>query len=946
MIPLLLALIFFVHFAVVGRATFALLGLRFGHVRTWLLAPTLGLAVTGLIVMVPNQAGVPMAAYVRPLIAVILLGALGVLGWRRLVPPQGLGPFVLLAAAALLLGGWPALVHGLSWVSYGNDDMTNYCLGAERFLTHGFYDIPTLHDLDGGDYAQYFWMMHVVGMIRFGSEHMVALAAGTTGLGTVQVFMPVILAFSLTQLWAFMGLAFSRPASRIPALLAGILLVVAPLWYFGTMYQLIAQVSGLALLAVILVLTARTRFPRGFAARLRFTTGCALLIAGLSIFYPEVIPFLVLGWGLFLIIRLLLLRHWIKGLVPVIGLAAVLVLLLLRHNVISTAITLFAQAQEGMDPNSKVERVSLFPYFLTPTGPAYLFGFDVIVATYAGLQASLGLLGGFVAGLMALWAGWRGLRERAVSAALLAVMLLIGIRLFLSGNGFGLFKLCMFALPFLCIELARLGESPRGRRWWLAAYVLLLIAWLPGVWRYTNAARSGGTASGVRELFDASASRGLLPENPPALWAITTASPVNKLLMLDRPGVGALFLSQIVNASILGRAENPYADWIWHLLPGQGDAATARRVYDYIQNQVYRHEKIHGLSFWSRAATESLTPDPATAIVTSSAELRSFNKLGPQTYPASPGLFSHTTLGQLANHLVFIQSDEGQHYYLGAAGQISVYKPQPDIYLPTDYFFVVGRHLLFRVLNPTATGRLRFSLTSSILGAGRTQLPEQATVSNGSAPSHNLGLVGAGSANVFSPPLQLTELHNVPYLALDLARPPMWIGLPNSGLQGIYNRTLSVDTRLGIGYCRDISLVSEADYAARPQLREVRRFPADLVGPAAVEYSGLYEDGWVSDHAFAVLGPVNPGDQITVRAMLPLIPGTAPTSMQVELLADGVSLLTQKVAPGHFTLEAPLPQAGPQVKIALRFDRTEILPAPDNRPVTVLLESLTIIPSP
>jgi len=945
MIPLLLALIFFVHFAVVGRATFALLGLRFGHVRTWLLAPTLGLAVTGLIIMVPNQAGVPMAAYARPLIIIVTLGALGVLVRCRLVPPKGLGSFGLLAAGALLLGGWPALVHGLNWVSYGNDDMTNYCLGAERFLRHGFYDIPTLQDLAGGDYAQYFWMMHVVGMIRFGSEHMVALAAGATGLGTVQVFMPVILAFSLTQLWAILGLALTRPARRRTTLLTGILLMIAPLWYFGTMYQLIAQVCGLALLATLLTLTARTRFPRGFATRLRFATGCALLIAGLCIFYPEVIPFFVLGWGLFLILRLLQLRHWIKGLVPVLSLTAVVVGLLLRHNIVSTTITLLSQTQEGMDVRYTAERISLFPYFLTPTGPAYLFGFDVIVAAYEGLPAALGLLGGFAAGLVALWAAGRGLAGRTPPGALLAIMLLIGAQLFSTNNGFGLFKLCMFALPFLLIEIARLGNTPRGRQIWVAVFCVLLVTWLPGVWRYTEAAQPG-SASGVRELFDASISRGLLPEHPTTVWAVTTASPVNKLLMLEQPAGAPAFISQLINATILGRAENPYADWIWHLLPGKGDFAAARRVVGFVKNQVYPQERIHGLSFWRRTGTEESAPDPATAIVTSSAELRSFNKLNAPAYPATPGLFTHTTLGQLANHLAFIQSTAGQHYYLGATGHIAVYKPQPDIYLPHEYFFVVGRHLLFRVLNPTTTVRLRFSLTSSILGAGRTQLPEQATVSNGAASPLNLGLVGAGSANVFSPPLQLTELHGVPYLALDLGRPPLHIGLPHPGLQGIYNRTITTDSRLGLGYCRDLSLVSEADYAAQPRPRTLSRFPADLFGPAAVEYSGLYEDGWVSDHAFAVLGPVNPHDKITVQAMLPLIPGPKPAAMHVELLADGVSLLAQEVTPGHFTLEAPLPSAGRQVKIELRFDRTETLPAPDNRPVTVLLEALKITSAP
>jgi hypothetical protein len=44
-------------------------------------------------------------------------------------------------------------------------------------------------------------------------------------------------------------------------------------------------------------------------------------------------------------------------------------------------------------------------------------------------------------------------------------------------------------------------------------------------------------------------------------------------------------------------------------------------------------------------------------------------------------------------------------------------------------------------------------------------------------------------------------------------------------------------------------------------------------------------------------------------------------------------------------LEAPLGRTAPQVKIELHFDYDEALPAPDYRPVTVLLESIKIMPS-
>jgi hypothetical protein len=912
--------------------------LKVGHTRSWLLAPVFGLAALGLLVMVLNQAGLPVVAFARSLFVVTSLVGVAVLVWKKPRSPVGLGWFSGILLGALLLSGWPLLIHGWSWVGYGNDDMTNYCLGAERFLRHGFYAIPTPADLEGGDYSQLYWMLHVAGQIRFGSEHLVAYASGLTGLKPIAVFMPVLLAFALTQLAAIMGLAFVAARGRRFAAVAGIFLAVAPLWQGGTMYQLIAQVAGLGLLAASLVLVARTRFPRSLGGRLRLAAASGILFAALGIYYPEVLPFLVLGWALYMVVQLWRRKHWFPGLLPTAACAVLFTLLLLRHNTLSTVFTLLGQAQDGMNATGTAARVSLFPYFLMPSGPAFFLGFDVFVARYPEPWSSVALVAGFIASAGALVVWLSHWRNPAPATALLAAMAPVGALLFQSQNGFGLFKLTMFALPFLVLELARWTESRSSRRVVLAGYALLLAVWLPGVWRYTVAA-TNLTASVAGELLNASVSRGLLPDRP--AWTDTASSPVNKLLMLEAPASRPVFISQLVGATIMGRAAEPFPPWVWRLMPGEATGETAAALVRYLQTTVYHPQNVLGLNFWARSATER-PPGPKDLLITSQAEIRSFNKLSPDAFPDSGGLFSYTPVAGLQNHLVFVQSREGHHYYLGAAGQISVYRPQPDSYRRGEYFFAIGRHLLFRVLNPAETVRVRLAMTSSILGAGRTDLPETATVRYGPDAAIELGLVGSGSANVFSPPLRPLLVDGVAYIAVDLGRSPIPLGLPAEKLQSLYRPELSLDTRLALGYCRDISMVSEATYQARVLPREITHFPHDLLRQGRLEYAGIYEDGWMARHAFVKLGPVAAGDRIFITGTRAAIPGAGSDLPTITLRLDGRTVLSRALDLGAFSLEAVLDHPAREVKVELLVDGTVPLPSPDNRPVSLLLQSIRL----
>jgi hypothetical protein len=170
--------------------------------RKLLLAPALGLVVNGIRCSCSTSSA--CRSHVgRAGGAVLFAGAVALLWWSRetvgirpaSVGPRGGGtleprrslaaqylPFAAVLLAALVLTGRPMFLFGFDWVSFCNDDMANYCLGAHRVLDFGYFDQPDAEQLvRGRDYVQQMWFLHVPGMHRPGSEMILAFLCALTG---------------------------------------------------------------------------------------------------------------------------------------------------------------------------------------------------------------------------------------------------------------------------------------------------------------------------------------------------------------------------------------------------------------------------------------------------------------------------------------------------------------------------------------------------------------------------------------------------------------------------------------------------------------------------------------------------------------------------------------------------------------------------------------------
>lgn len=915
MIAFLFTLAIFAFWTLVGFAVISVFNPRLRVLQGILVSPALGIAGTILPVFFINRLGIPVKEFGTILLPALALTAVVVLTINRpIFPVKRLLPYLVILVVALALVAHPMFSYGFDWLSVGNDDMANYSLGAQRFLNHGFFDQPNYDDLvSGKDYSLTYWFMHVAAGIRPGSELMIAVFWAFSGLNALQVFMPVIMALHLALIAGVGGMVSGIGNKKQTPLIAMALLALSPLSTLGALYQLIGQVGGLTLLTGAVALLYRpVPHSQSVFCLVRSAVPAALIFSSLFVWYPEVLPFFGLGWVLYLAVQIKFKDTKKVSIVLPALIVGVLVLLALNSYVITALMFILDQTSFGMR-SANLSSI-LFPYFLVPSGIAAFWGLIPFSDDVREPFVSLAIAGGLI---LFFWLMYyvttKQIRRADAPISMLIVMLGLGVLLFYQNNDFGLFKLAMFAQPFLVgvvsNELGRMSWRCRST-YATIALSIVLISMAISQYIYVDKSRYEGF-SGFNEFTFGPASS-LNRQFEELIKGISTDTKAAPTLMLDTTNI------------VLSKFQALYANGIKTLFP-------SRAFYNNILAMPHKPEYIKLTKLTNQYQLNSINGNE-------------FESIKPVLYDNNNILYIYTLTGRdifnsytanskdsnyftfntaPVNRLEFIHSKLGNHYYLGDRSSTAFYQLENDPLFPGRVFSSLGRHLLFQAINPSEQVRIVMELTSTIAKQFESELPHPRI------ENEVINFVGRGTGRIFSEPMELTNIDSKLYVSIDLGRDGKHLPSERKGLMLLYGREIPADQRLMTTWARDISLISEKQYQSISPPISLQHFPADLADKN-LEYSGIYEDGWISESSFFVLSPSTSSKYIKVVGTVPQIKDVN-FSTVLKLSLDGKEITSQNLGLGNFEVKVPITSFTPKQRVALVFSNYQTLPSPDGR---------------
>jgi hypothetical protein len=927
-IAILLAIALFGAFWLVGLAALVAARADTTDLRIALTGPAVGVSVAALAAFTLSHCGIAADDYGLPLAAVLMVGAATAVWLRRpRIHPAAL-LIVAISLAGFVVDAIPMFTFGFRWLANGNDDMANYVLSAQQLLHNGLAAPINLAGLlRGTDYSTVLTTMQQHGS-RPGSDLLLSFVSAVTGRLPYEVFMPVIFALTMTGVCSVAALAMQNGRRWWTAALAAALLAFSAMAAFGTLQQLIAQVMGLAIAVALLALLLRrevhtTNVP--IAALIII----GLLLAGLTLSYVELASTLtpvyvlyvaVLVWRRELTLRTAL-RLWLG-----VGLVVVVVL----NTYLPAELNFLLSAQVGHG-TSVSGNPPLFGYMLMPSALPTALGFETL-----DVQPTVALLGLAIvvsAGLFlaALFASAWELRKGSAMAVILVVDAALGLFLAVHRADFGLFKLAMYVQPFLAAGLALICTAPIRRLWApviVALLGLLFVVELPTDIGYVNASRNPGAVRNLSASDLIPAFRRFVTNTRKTTVVVNDNPVVVKLDAVSAYGHPVYFLSRDVFTTFTGDAE--------HVLASGDTRASLQALLNRNGPQAETFDLHTGKTavdnFITSGGAEHALGSRDCALILPTGEQDPFNRW---SLPENHHDLRFVGCGAVRDTLAFMTSALGQNFYNPTSySTVSNYQLQADPEFPGTTMAGAGRYTLFQVLGPTPKMRLVLSYTATYLQTKSRALPPAAVVGTSRTA---LPVEGDGSARVISAPLDPQIIDGRPYLLLDMGVPARIHYDHRHGLDAIFGTSIPIDTRRLTSYVRDISLISAQQYARLRPPSSISAFPTDLANPD-LQYSGVYEDGWISKDSYFVLAGGTRAS-LVVRATIP--PGA---TGQLEILLNGRRVTTMAADPGALAVNLPVPASSTPRRVDLRFTRAIRLPAPDLRPAAALLTFVGFVP--
>ena len=837
---------------------------------------------------------------------------------RRPRLPRAMAPVLALCVIDALLIGRPFFQFGFGWIANANDDMANYVLSATDLLHHG--------------------LMNPVDVAGISHDRSLSVRSSTSCITRARVqartsrFRPsrrpsaarpmtsschLILALNLCAVCGTAALAAQATRRSWVPSVAAALFVAAPLATFGVLAELMPQVWGLALSTSLFALLMRPELHRSPGARVRDLVPIAILAVAFIVVYVELAASLAAAYALYVAILVLQRKVDWRALMRLWGVVVIGALLFINSYLFRELHYVASQATGGVKLQGGA---SLFGFVLVPAELPAIVGLKPQDIQPGARFLDIAIVISILLLAAAAVAVLMTLRHGVAASCVLMTYLVLGVFLGMRSSGFGLFKLFMYVQPFLAAGIA-VWLSRINRRLVFGAVTVCLVV-LVGAQIHTGARYVRGSRNPI-DLPHASASD-LLPVF--RRWFAASREPV--ISVTENPALAKLEAANIGNRSLYFISKFLFSNFVSAQEAGWKSHSIATRTTGRPRSD----------SFLANTAAGALLARGHCLIILPTGSQTFVNRLslpeGSEQLVKRPcgGRQSDT----LQNLLVFTSSSLGQAFYLPKnRPRVSFYQLESDYFYPGHTFSGFGRFALFRVLDPTTTVRLELWLTTTVRQDGPNRIPPADIVGT---EKKGLPLVGRGSARVFSPPLVPQMIGGQPYVLLDMGTPGRLAVYHRTGPQGIYGQSIPYDPRYLTSYVRDISLISGKQYEGLRAPAVLSHFPADLANPN-LEYSGIYEDGWVAEDFYAMLAGGRAGDLVIRANVLPQ------QGQHLEVLVNGRAVASRSVSSGQLALRVPVPRTASRRRIELRWARTLQLGPADRRKAAALLQFVGVVPA-
>jgi hypothetical protein len=873
----------------------------------------LGLAVNVVTLFTLSRSGLPIKTVAMPLFLVwMMLAVYFALSQRIIWKRRAFLVYCMLILAAIIPFAGPLLKFGFEWLAFVNGDMSYYSTSSTRLLDYAYSELPisgNIHDIK--DHSLLTWDFHNDLNYRTGADLFLAYLVGLSGLTAHQVYMPLIIAFNFCVVSGAGALSLLGARKWSLALWTMVLVALSPMLTIEVTMQQLAQAVGLALLTSLCVSYAKVMTGKHVRSWMFYTI---LSFSSLAISYFEIIPFFALYVLVFEAVRW---KKWMDATTRIAYLRTFLVMacgifLLLNSYIFSTVQRIIFAAKMSFDNSAmtmQADGVSAFPFFFLPGNGALLWGWMPLSVQVNSLVIVIGLLATilFTGALVAS-------KIRVMpSAQMSIVMLAVAISMWIGGNGYGLFKTAMFIQPFLLATVVTMVAVFVTRQLLQRlGFAFLGLSFVPA--QQVNIARVSDEIGSSPVAYASSAQLGRqLRElrnklQPLQNIKIFSDTPSFELFSLQSYYFKGIAFDNLVMAFPLLNSVGEQSKFVFTREHG-GVVAD------------FRSKKYTG-----NADEYLLTTTGEFSVINRGSSPRGF-------------LLQINPLSELSNHIILHETSIGAfiiNSYRNA--DIALYQLERDPMFLGSTMAAIGQYHVYEILGAMESSRVQLSLTATNNKNEDCRLPVVRVVGDRDV---SLPLVGRGSARLVSSPIIPRKIGSSDYIGIDFGRKGRFNDRERNGVMALFGKKVKVDTRKAAVYARDISYISPEQYAAFKRPQAIQSFPAALED-TGLEYSGIFEDGWISDVAFVVLqAPLNgPVASLHLSAMIPDI-GGSPFSTVLSIKINDQPVYTANHAKGEVNITVPLDasffKGNPIAKIQLESSALQRLPNGDDRPVSMHL---------